>query len=230
MAIPNEELLEYLRQLTKKLGKDPTVLDVKHDGKFSWSIFKKRFGGFPNAIKKSKGIEIIFKKSHELINEGAESRKDFFQQKGRYNGAAAEFLVIAELLYRGINANKLPFDEGVDIIATKENKTFYIQVKNITVEKDGKYKIDLRLSSFDKTKGYNMYYVFVVNKKDRTYLILPFIKLQEFVKKGYFKIQKDSKQFTILLNFQRDKCLICANDNLQEEDISTYMNDWDIIV
>src|SRR3990170_4522824 len=59
MSIKSEELLNYLRALRDKLGRNPTVWDIQDDeqlykkyaiNKFSWSILKSRFGGLRRAL------------------------------------------------------------------------------------------------------------------------------------------------------------------------------------
>lgn len=52
MSVTNEELLEYLKQLSKKLSKQPTTMDITRDGKFSYRIFKTRFGSLAEALNK----------------------------------------------------------------------------------------------------------------------------------------------------------------------------------
>ena len=140
MRITNEELLDYLRDLKKKLKRNPKVWDFTDDNelykkysdyKISWSIYKTRFGGLREAIKliekdtskTEAGIKVL-DKTKDLLE-----KPDFFGGKGRYWGEAAELHVTAELLYRGFQAANIPVDEGLDILAVKDNNTFYFQVK-----------------------------------------------------------------------------------------------------
>lgn len=51
-----------------------------------------------------------------------------------YVGTAGEIAVISELMFNGFNANRMMIDEGIDIIATKNNIYRYIQVKTTYIE------------------------------------------------------------------------------------------------
>ena len=44
--------------------------------------------------------------------------------QSQYIGTAGEHLVVSELLFRGYNASTMSVDEGLDIVATKDNKLF----------------------------------------------------------------------------------------------------------
>lgn len=44
-----------------------------------------------------------------------------------YIGKAGECAVLSELMFRGYNANVMLIDEGIDIIAEKNNVYYYIQ-------------------------------------------------------------------------------------------------------
>ena len=50
-----------------------------------------------------------------------------------YIGRAGELAVMSELIFRGYNANRMMIDEGVDIVAVKDNIYYYVQVKTTSV-------------------------------------------------------------------------------------------------
>lgn len=58
-----------------------------------------------------------------------------------YTGTAGECAVISELLFNGYNANRMMIDDGVDIIAVKDNVYYYVQVKTTSI-KDGRIYFD----------------------------------------------------------------------------------------
>lgn len=90
----------------------------------------------------------------------------------QYIGTAGECAVMSELMFRGYNANRMMIDEGVDIVATKDNIYYYIQVKTVAL-KDGRvycqiprYRFDQYVSSqiryiiVARTNENNMYFMF----------------------------------------------------------------------
>ncbi len=50
----------------------------------------------------------------------------------QYVGKAGEHLVVSELLFKGYNASIMSVDEGLDIVATKGERLYNIQVKTST--------------------------------------------------------------------------------------------------
>lgn len=217
MAITNEQLLRYLEELQKKLRKNPGTWDITHDEevykkyskeKFTWRIFKTRFGGLKNALKnledtvdEGMGIKGIEKPDEET----EKGNKEFFQNKARYYGKAAELDVAAELLYHGFQAANIPIDEGLDILAVKNNKTFYFQVKHKDLSNNE--SIHITRSSFEKRGGGDVYYIFVLlsgNRRD--FIIVPYhivsdwirIGLAEEKEKGYaFLIRKNGSEYRL---------------------------------
>jgi Holliday junction resolvase len=75
------------------------------------------------------------------------------QQTG-YIGTGGECAVISELLFAGYNANRMMLDEGVDIIATKDNVYYYIQVKTTFIN-DGKIQAQIPLDRFMQNQNIN---------------------------------------------------------------------------
>lgn len=49
-------------------------------------------------------------------------------------GRSGEYAVMSELLYNNYNANIMAVDEGIDIVASKNNIFYYIQVKTTVLE------------------------------------------------------------------------------------------------
>ncbi|MCI5969130.1 group I intron-associated PD-(D/E)XK endonuclease [Helicobacter sp.] len=98
------------------------------------------------------------------------------QVNTQYVGKAGEMAVFSELLFYGYNASIMSVDDGIDLVATKEGRFFFIQVKtalsndnktpNFTIKKDFFIRYDksetfyiLVIRNFDK-KGYsNLYFV-----------------------------------------------------------------------
>ena len=81
-------------------------------------------------------------------------------------GKAGEFAVISELLYRGYNAGIMAVDEGIDVIATKDNKTFYIQVKTHTY-KNSSLRLTFEFDAYNKNAKFNIFYIIVIRYKPK---------------------------------------------------------------
>ena len=222
MNIKNEDLLNYLRDLRDQLGHNPTMYDIYRDEemykkysekKFSWSIFKTRFSGFRKALEQ---LEPNDKKARTEKKEIEIENPEFFQNKNRFFGKAAELHVTAELLYHGFQSANIPVDEGLDVLAVKSNKTFYFQVKHKDL--DNNQNIHITKSSFEKRGGGDVYYIFVLlSDRIREFLIIPYhivndwirIGLAEEKEGGYsFLIKKDGDDYKlkdIILNKYLDR-------------------------
>jgi hypothetical protein len=95
-------------------------------------------------------------------------------------GKAGEFAVMAELLYRGFNASLMAVDEGVDIVASKNNEYFHIQVKTSALGANGKCAFFIKNSAFDANSGGKTYYIFVMRAQDgrNVFAVLPGTQLR----------------------------------------------------
>lgn len=80
-------------------------------------------------------------------------------------GRAGECAVMSELLYRGYNANRMMVDEGVDIIAEKNNIYYYIQVKTTSV-RDGRIYASLPIGQFAQFINNQIRYYIVARYSD----------------------------------------------------------------
>lgn len=82
-----------------------------------------------------------------------------------YIGKAGECAVMSELLYQGFNVNTLLVDEGVDVVASKNNEFFLVQVKTTILENGSNnncVRVQIRKARFDAYRGYQIRYVVVV--------------------------------------------------------------------
>lgn len=227
MGTTDKELLDYLLNLGKKLGKRPTVMDVRRDKKYSEVIFGKRFGN----IRKAYELTINDAKP-QASREDKEIYLEDFPNKPLFWGRAAETYIVAELMYRGFNSSILPVDLGVDVMAIKDSKTFYFQVKNISFDKVASRTIPITTSSFSKNQSSDMYYVFVLQRGLRkNVLILPYQRMHELIRKKLISFNKESKDFSICISLNDTVVNIhLPSDRSKLEDVSSYLDDWDVIV
>lgn len=228
MKITNEQLLNYLMDLRDKLGRNPKVWDFTDDKdiykkystyKITWSIFKTRFGGLRKAIElierdtgKPAKAHIVDNNKHEDVEPSWEKR--------RFWGEAAEIHVMAELLYRGFQAANIPVDEGLDILAVKKNRTYYFQVKHKDLNNNQAIKITK--SSFEKTGGGEVYYIFVLLSDDkRDFLIIPYHIMNDWIRE---KIVEDTFDGYLLYIKKQEN-----HYKLKEKILNNFLNNWEDI-
>lgn len=238
MSVTNEELLQYLGELQeKKDGRKPTLSDITHDTEiykkyssrnFSWSIFNKRFKGFRNALEQLDSL--IFNKKgiidqKDTQNEKSEDSTTF--NKKTFFGRAAELQVTAELIYHGFQAGDIPIDEGLDILAVKDNKTYYFQVKHKDFGNNQSVKITK--SSYEKTGGGDVYYIFVLlSGEQRKFLIVPYHRINDWKGDGW--LSEEEKEY--LLRIKEDntgRFKIINKDGDNELDVTRFIDTWEQI-
>lgn len=177
-------------------------------------------------VKKGKGFyeyNINFKEKKQKVIEIEETPKE--KLSTQYIGKAGKYLVASELLFRGYNASLMGVDEGVDIVAIKENKLFNIQVKTSNLNKFNMYISDINISSFEKHNSSNTYYIFVLKGDETNFLILPYHKIQELI--GTKIIKKVNKDTRYRVNIKiRENIIYLGNLN---NNISYYLNNWELI-
>lgn len=76
-------------------------------------------------------------------------------------GKAGECAVMSELLYRGYNVNTMIVDDGVDIIASKNNMFYLLQVKTTMMKDKGIIHASIKKNSFSKNSAFNVRYYIV---------------------------------------------------------------------
>lgn len=78
-----------------------------------------------------------------------------------YVGKAGECAVMSELLFYGYNVNNMMVDEGIDLIASKNNMFYYIQVKTRYADATNKFHFPIKKRSFDRYIEAQMRYILV---------------------------------------------------------------------
>lgn len=111
-------------------------------------------------------------------------------------GKAGEYGVFSELLYWGYNPAMMVVDHGVDIVASKDDQYFHIQVKtaNPNASKTFTFKIDKDI--FEAHENAKTFYVFVVRRdfKGRPlseYVIMPSSLIRYLIDSNVITSSKD---------------------------------------
>lgn len=160
----------------------------------------------------------------DIVEEQVDEERD--KVDGGYTGKAGEYVVCAELLFRGFNASIMSVDVGMDIIATKENQLFSIQVKTANINRFNTYVFDVRKVSFERHNSGNIYYVFVLHgvKKDN-FLILPLLEMEKKVHEKAILEVNHGKRYRVNIKF-RNNTVYLGN---KSHDMNYYLNNWSLI-
>jgi len=115
----------------------------------------------------------------------------------------------------------------MDIIATKNNKLFSLQVKTSNLLSSNSYIFDMRKVSLERDYAGNVYYVFVMihPDKSKSALILTSNKIDELIHSNAIKDIIKHNRFRVVLKIRKRKIYIGTLDN----PIDYYWNNWGII-
>lgn len=147
--------------------------------------------------------------------------------EGGYIGKAGEYSVLSELLFRGFNASLMAVDTGVDILATKDNEVFNIQVKTRNVSKrHDAYFFNIRIASFERHNPGKTFYIFLLREKGEIdYVIIPLLELEKNIDQEYIKIVGKGKLYRVTIKKRGGKICLGRNEN----DVSYYLGRWEVI-
>jgi len=165
----------------------------KKRAKSSFSKVKNKSGGFKRGVYRLKRKPVV--KPTPTLTPNITTQ---------YTGRAGETSLIGELLFYGFNASAMAVDDGIDVIASKDNKYFHIQVKTSNPSGNGVFTFSIRKSSFISKDSFRTFYIFVLRNHDEyryynDYLILPSNQVRQLVE---VDIIKDAQNFSIRI--QRD--------------------------
>ncbi len=258
-SISNEDLFNEYSRILKLLGHYPLGVsgykEISDNSKYRGGVYKKRFPGglkqfaieylkwlktnskeMIKVVVEPKTIKIKIEdkiKATDDISKKIEST-DKSQSKNRfYYGNAAEYLVVAELLFRGYNAQKLPVDEGLDVIAVKNKELYLLQVKHSDYDKPSESRlIRITNSSLERNKGLNVFYILVLSRKQpsqRDFLILPYSRIYELIKIGAIK-RDDKAQYISFKVLHRNPDDAFIGEYKEKCDVSSYLNAWNVLL
>jgi Holliday junction resolvase len=217
------EVVEELLLLRKKLGRPVTRQDVyNYNYKLDWGI-RKNFKTYSVAYE----VAGINENKNDIRNSQTVIAPQVASQIVKNNewlGRAAEYYVISELLYQGYNATRMTMDTGIDIFATKGEKTFYIQVKSLAY-KSTNAEIKISVDSFSKNNGGAYYYVIVITdneEQSRDVVILPSAEIERLLNMNIKSVT--TKEIRLKVKKTEGKILI----NNQDE--SFFWNNWERII
>lgn len=129
--------------------------------------------------------------------------------ENNYMGAAGEMAVCSELLFREYNVSRMSVDDGVDIVAMKYNKTYYIQVKTVQV-KSASFGVKINAKSYERYNANDCYYIIVARAEMTQFIVATADDIRRLIDRGSVKGEKFiSLQFT-----QNMGCIFVGDENV----------------
>lgn len=140
-------------------------------------------------------------------------------------GAAGEHAVLSELLFRGYNAAVMTVDEGIDLVASRNNRYFHIQVKTASETTTG-FNFNIKNHIFKNNDNSTTFYVLLCRRYMNSYfhhdyVILPSSVVTTFINTGSIK---DTNTISIRVSIKEGKYILNNTVN-----ISKYINQFDLI-
>jgi Holliday junction resolvase len=195
------------------------VVDIKNKGKSSAFV-----RGSPATFSLNPSYTLKEEKE-EIAEEKIKQEEEKENISTQYIGKAGEHLVASELLFKGFNASIMSVDERMDIVATKENRLYNIQVKTANENKFNSYVADIKISSFDKHNQYNSFYIFVLKGEKTNFLILPFAEIEKNVTQKNILLVANNTRYRINIRIREGKLYLGNKEN----EMSYFMNNWGLI-
>lgn len=195
------------------------AVDIKNKGK--GSAFIRTSPGFFALNPDVKEI----KETPKIIEEEKAEEEKIIIESG-YTGKGGEYMVCSELLFRGFNASIMSVDVGIDIIATKENQLYGIQVKTSNLNSFDTYVFDIRKVSFERHSTSNVFYIFVLHgEKQNRFLILPFHEMERKVHEKVILEVGHGKRYRVNIKFRNGKVYLGTLENEMEY----FLDNWSLI-
>ena len=146
--------------------------------------------------------------------------------EGGYIGHAGEYAVLSELMFRGYNAALMSVDTGVDILATKDNDVFKIQVKTRNISKYNSFDFNIRIVSFERHNTGSTFYIFLLRENSKLdYLILPLHELEKSIEQDFVNVVGRGKLYRVRITKRDDKIYLGRKEN----EMTYYLNRWETI-
>lgn len=104
-----------------------------------------------------------------------------------YIGMAGEYAVMSELLFWGFNVSLMAVDEGIDVIASRNNKYFHIQVKTTGRRNpQGAFSFGIERKKFERNNAAHTFYILVMRDSSVTrFVVLPSSEISRQDSRGY---------------------------------------------
>ena len=207
---------EDLDDLPQKISSALSV-DVKRKGS-KFSKPRNKSGGFKRGmyrLKKKVAAQVLKSPTPPKVST-------------QFTGCAGEHAVLSELLFWGFNSSIMAVDDGIDVVASKDNSYFHIQVKTANSQADGGYQFGVSRDRFNAKHTNTTFYIIVLRRmlngrNMNDFMIMPSSDVKRLVDSDHVK-GKDTLSFKIIPN-EGGKFFL--NNT---EDVTRCINCWDAIV
>lgn len=145
-----------------------------------------------------------------------------------FTGKGGEYAVLSELLFRGYNASSMVVDQGIDVVASKNNKYFHIQVKTANGDDTKPYSASIERKAFQHAS--ETFYIIVMRREQKQRYINDYLVLSSGVIRQYIRSGQLKEGATISLRLATDgKNRFFLNGLNSAVDITHCINDFDSI-
>lgn len=241
----NQDDESYNVDLSKLKGRINAILSsesIKANGDYS-KVKNPKTNKFRKGIYKiKKTIDVIQKPEPPAPEKNKKPEKKPDPDNGEpkqvdptttlFVGKAGECAVMSELLFRGYNANLMIVDDGVDIVASKNNLFFFIQVKTTTLKDKGRIYASIKRERFEAFTHTQIRYVIVARCNisgldTNLYFVFNNQNIDEFIFDKL--VNRNESMISIKIRIDEDKGNkpILYHDN-KEKDITFYMNKFNL--
>lgn len=136
-----------------------------------------------------------------------------------YMGSAGEMAVCSELLFREYNVSRMAVDDGIDIVAMKNNKTYYIQVKTVQIKSES-FCVQIKTKSYERYNANDCYYIIVARAESTQFIVATADDIRRLIERGSAKGEK-----FISLRFSQNMGSLFVG----EENVNYMLNSFDRI-
>jgi hypothetical protein len=168
----------------------------------------------------------------DLVNPASPNLPDIEKSDhtNLFTGKAGECVVMSELLFRGYNVNSMLVDDGVDIVASKNNMFYYLQVKTTYLSDKNRVYATIKQSRFNDFIGTHIRYVIVARcKLNKAEANICFVfnnsDIQRFISQGKIKSTDNGVYIKIEFDPKDNKPYIYAD---KREDIEFFKNKFEL--
>lgn len=143
----------------------------------------------------------------------------------QFTGKAGEYAVMSELLFFGFNVSAMTVDDGIDIVASKNDSYFHIQVKTSNASASNKFQFKITKRAFGSKDAAATFYVLVLRISENSrntceYLVLPSSEIRRLIDKG---VVKDGDAMNLSIDRERGNRFLLNS----VEDVTWSLNRFD---
>jgi hypothetical protein len=149
-----------------------------------------------------------------------------------FTGKAGECAVLSELLFRGYNANLMMVDDGVDIVASKNNVYYFIQVKTSHLKENGRLNVTIKRDRFDTFVSAQIRYVVVARCKisdidTNLHFVFNNQNIEQFIFDKVVYMNETNISVKIKIDKENNNRPFLYHEN-KERDITFFMNNFNL--